>query len=103
MAQILLTVDFMSTKGIIHRDLKPENIMLNSKNQKTLDIRIADFGFATYSNDRYITKFMCGTPGYIAPESIRGKSCTSKSDVFSAGVILFNMLAMRNLFESETE
>ena len=46
-AQLLLTVDFMSRRGIIHRDLKPENILLNSKAEGVYDIRIADFGFST--------------------------------------------------------
>ena len=47
MAQLLLTVDFMSRKGIIHRDLKPDNLLLSSKSEGVYDIRIADFGFAT--------------------------------------------------------
>lgn len=45
--QILLTIDFMGRLGIIHRDLKPDNILLNSRESKVFDIRIADFGFAT--------------------------------------------------------
>lgn len=47
-AQILLTLDFMNRKGIIHRDLKPENILLNSKENGVFDVRIADFGYATF-------------------------------------------------------
>ena len=46
--QLLLTSDFMSRKNIVHRDLKPENILLHSKEDGVFDIRIADFGFATY-------------------------------------------------------
>ncbi|TNV86993.1 hypothetical protein FGO68_gene9028 [Halteria grandinella] len=98
MAQLLLTIDFMSSKGIIHRDIKPENILLNSNDEKSLDIRIADFGFATYATDQQNTVYMCGTAGYIAPEVIKGRSCSSRSDVFSAGAILYNMLSMKNLF-----
>lgn len=92
----------MSLKGIIHRDLKPENILLHSKEDNNLDIRIADFGYATYVNDAENTAYICGTPGYIAPELIKGRSCTSKSDCFSVGAILYNMLALKNLFSGST-
>lgn len=50
-AQLLLTIDFMSHKGVVHRDLKPENILLKEKGK--YDIRVADFGFATFlSNNK---------------------------------------------------
>ena len=104
MAQLLLAVDFMGRKGVIHRDLKPENILLNSKKQGVYDIRIADFGFATNvlktdisasSDDEH---FVCGTAGYMAPEILEGKPLSLKSDIFSVGVILFNLLTLKNLF-----
>lgn len=88
----------MEKKGIIHRDLKPENIIFNSGENGVLDIRLADFGYSTYKNDKNNSLYLCGTPGYIAPEIIQGKKCTHKSDVFSAGAILFSLLAMTNLF-----
>jgi len=76
----LLTIDFMVRKGIIHRDLKPENILLNSKSPGNYDIRIADFGFATFFNTKTYEPvdvreegFVLGTPGYIAPESLNSK------------------------------
>lgn len=102
--QLLLTVDFMSRKGIIHRDLKPENVLLNSKAEGVYDVRIADFGFATKVMDQNSPHenesktIVCGTPGYIAPEAIAGKGCSLKSDIFSVGSILFNMLTLKNLF-----
>lgn len=100
-AQLLLTVDFMSQKGIIHRDLKPENILLNSKEKGVFDVRIADFGYAmqTLDPDAIIDNNMvCGTAGYIAPEALDGKGYGLKSDIFSIGSILFSMLSLRNLF-----
>ncbi len=100
MAQLLLTIDFMSRKGIVHRDLKPENILLNSSSPGVFDIRIADFGFAEFLNnvESKTWKMICGTPGYIAPEAIVGKGYSVKSDVFSAGSILYSILSLRNLF-----
>lgn len=98
MAQLLLTLDFMEKKSIIHRDLKPENIMFNSSANGVLDIRLADFGYSTHTSDINNQLYLCGTPGYIAPEVIEGKVCTHKSDIFSAGAILFSMLALTNLF-----
>lgn len=100
MAQLLLTIDFMTRKGIVHRDLKPENILLNSKAPGVFDIRIADFGFAEFlsSEDATFIKMVCGTPGYIAPEAIIGKGYNFKSDIFSAGSILYSIFSLKNLF-----
>ena len=100
--QLLLTVDFMNRKGVVHRDLKPENILLNSKEKRIYDIRIADFGFATkLGPDGTVGKdqsMVCGTPGYIAPETLIGKGFSNKSDVFSVGSIVYSMVTLRNIF-----
>ena len=102
-AQLLLTVDFMSRKGIIHRDLKPENILLSSKNKKNLEIRIADFGFSLQTNlddyEQYCDEgFVCGTGGYIPPEALQGRGFSLKADIFSVGSIMYSLLTLRNLF-----
>jgi calcium/calmodulin-dependent protein kinase I len=110
-AQILLTLDFMNQKGLIHRDLKPENILMSERvESKVYDIRIADFGFATAVekkgavNNQHLfdkdgdEKLVCGTVGYIAPETLDNKGYTIKSDIFSVGSIVFSMLTLRNLF-----
>jgi serine/threonine protein kinase len=96
----------MSRKNIIHRDLKPENILLHSKNQGNYDIRIADFGFAIFAHkivkaDDPDEEIICGTPGYIAPEALEGKGYTLKSDIFSVGSILYNILTLKNLFNGK--
>ena len=79
-AQILLTVDFMCRKGMIHRDLKPENILIESLagGGRSYDIRIADFGYAVFEESLKPSDndFICGTPGFIAPEAIEGKGYT---------------------------
>lgn len=106
MAQLLLSIDFMNRMNIIHRDLKPENILLNSKEKGVYDARIADFGFAIKADSKELLyeleqDVVCGTPGYIAPEALAGQGFTIKSDIFSLGSILYNILSLKNLFSGK--
>lgn len=105
MAQLFLTLDYMARRCVVHKDLKPENILLNSKAPGSFDIRIADFGFSTVIGNSNIVKvdpsdemLVCGTPGFIAPESLRGKGYSLKTDMFSAGAIFYNILTKKSLF-----
>jgi eukaryotic-like serine/threonine-protein kinase len=66
-------------------------------------VRIADFGFAIKEDSKELGQeieedVICGTPGYIAPEALEGKGYTRKSDIFSLGSILYNILSLKNLF-----
>ena len=93
----------MNRIGLIHRDLKPENVLLNSKSKGVYDVRIADFGYSVKSESGQLgyeieEDIICGTPGYIAPEALDGKGYSHKSDIFSVGSMLFNLLTLRNLF-----
>jgi calcium-dependent protein kinase len=101
MAQLLLTIDFMVRKNVIHRDLKPENILLNSKERRVFDIRIADFGLATLADDPIEAKkrVICGTAGYIPPEVLNSQKYSFKSDLFSAGSIMYSLLTYQSLFQ----
>ena len=75
-------------KGIIHRDLKPQNIMLTKTGVKVLD-----FGLAKSSEDETltITDAVLGTPAYMAPEQREGKPCSPESDIYSLGLVLYEM------------
>src|ERR1041384_4637793 len=88
-------------KGIVHRDIKCENIMLNSKNQ----IKVMDFGLAKLKGSLKLTKTSStvGTLGYMAPEQIQGGEVDARSDIFSFGVVLFEMLTGRLPFRGEHE
>lgn len=85
--------------GIMHRDLKPDNIIMKFKNKpiKENNLKLVDFGLATYADiEEYLFK-RCGTPGFVAPEVINASKganvkYTTKCDVFSVGIIFFFML-----------
>ncbi len=89
------------SKGIVHRDIKCENIMVNSRNQ----IKVMDFGLAKLKGSLKLTKTSStvGTLGYMAPEQIQGGEVDQRSDIFSFGVVLFEMLTGHMPFRGEHE
>jgi len=86
--------------GIIHRDLKPHNIMIDREG----NARIMDFGIARSVSAKGITGAgtMIGTPEYMSPEQVEGKDADSRSDIYSLGIVLFEMLTGRLPFEGDT-
>jgi serine/threonine protein kinase/dipeptidyl aminopeptidase/acylaminoacyl peptidase len=87
------------SKGIVHRDVKAENVMVNSKNQ----IKVMDFGLAKLKGSFKITETSStvGTLAYMAPEQIQGGEVDARSDIFSFGVLLFELLTGRLPFRGE--
>ncbi len=79
-------------KGVIHCDLKPHNVMIDGQGK----VRIADFGLASLAEDASVA--VGGTPAYMAPEQIDGKAPTRKSDLFSLGLVLYEMFTGRPAF-----
>ncbi len=89
------------SKGIVHRDIKSENVMVNSKNQ----IKVMDFGLAKLKGSLKLTRTSStvGTLSYMAPEQITGGEVDHRSDIFSFGVLLFEMLTGHFPFRGEHE
>ncbi len=89
------------SKGIVHRDVKCENIMVNGKNQ----IKVMDFGLAKLKGSLKLTRTSStvGTLAYMAPEQIHGGDVDARSDIFSFGIVLYEMLAGRTPFRGEHE
>ena len=77
--------------NFIHRDLKPQNILLTSS-ELTATIKIADFGFARFLGTKQLAQTLCGSPLYMAPESISQKGHNSKVDLWSLGVIWYEIV-----------
>ena len=91
--QIVAALDAAHAAGIVHRDLKPSNVMLTGDR-----VMVTDFGIAVApSSDSALTQTgqMIGTPAYMAPEQLRSGEVTSRSDIYSLGVVIFEMLAGR--------
>jgi Tol biopolymer transport system component/predicted Ser/Thr protein kinase len=87
--------------GIVHRDIKPENIMVNTKNQ----IKVMDFGLAKLKGSLKLTKTSStvGTLSYMAPEHIQGSEVDARGDIFSFGIVLYEMLAGHLPFRGDHE
>jgi len=86
--------------GTVHRDLKPSNIMIDKEG----NVRIMDFGIARSLEAKGITGagVMIGTPEFMSPEQVEGKEVDQRSDIYSLGVILYEMVTGRVLFEGDT-
>jgi eukaryotic-like serine/threonine-protein kinase len=88
-------LDYMHKRGIVHRDLKPENVMVMENDQ----IKLIDFGIAMKEDARRLTfvnvTSLLGTPDYISPEQVKGARGDQRSDIYSVGIMFYEMLTGR--------
>jgi eukaryotic-like serine/threonine-protein kinase len=101
MTQLLEALDFAHEAGVIHRDIKPANVMIDSRGVA----KLTDFGVARITEgeseeaEKTRAGAVIGTPSYMSPEQIQGQAIDKRTDIFSAGVLLYQLLTGRKPFE----
>lgn len=98
--RILSALQHAHNNGIIHRDIKPQNILVNSEGH----IKVADFGIARVAGSKTLSKgdSVMGSVHYFSPEQARGDNVTYASDIYSVGVVMYEMLTGRVPFDGDT-
>jgi len=103
MCELLDALDFAHEAGVVHRDIKPANVMLDSQGRT----KLTDFGVARVTDadrthaERTQAGTMVGTPAYMSPEQIQGQRIDRRTDIFSAGIILYQFLTGQKPFTGE--
>ncbi|MCA9046979.1 MAG: serine/threonine protein kinase, partial [Planctomycetaceae bacterium] len=96
--QVCQTMAYAHSRGVIHRDLKPANIMIDGQGQ----VRITDFGLATFTGDGENIIGMSGTPAYMAPEQLLRGLTSVQSDIYSLGLVLFEVFTGNYAHKAQT-
>ncbi|HEY7185900.1 MAG TPA: TonB family protein [Vicinamibacterales bacterium] len=99
MQQLCAALDYAHTRGIVHRDIKPANLMIDRRG----DLKVVDFGIAKLGDGQLTrTGNVLGTLAYMSPEQIEGRSIDRRSDIFSVGVVLYELVTSRHAFQGDT-
>src|SRR5205085_613722 len=95
-------------KGIVHRDIKPPNIVLTEKEPGKDFVKLVDFSIAKISDTTTeeaiqltVDGIICGSPAYMSPEQCRGEDVDGRSDIYSIGIVLFEMLTGKRPFSAK--
>eukprot|EP01012_Entosiphon_sulcatum_P023971 TRINITY_DN29121_c0_g1_i1.p1 TRINITY_DN29121_c0_g1~~TRINITY_DN29121_c0_g1_i1.p1 ORF type:complete len:497 (+),score=140.33 TRINITY_DN29121_c0_g1_i1:27-1517(+) len=96
--QLCLALDHLHEKKILHRDLKTKNVFLTSSGI----VKLGDFGFSKRLKTAAMAKTVCGTPYYFSPELCQGQPYSNKSDIWSLGVILYEIAVLQRPYEADS-
>jgi serine/threonine-protein kinase len=106
LGEALSALDEAHAAGLVHRDFKPDNILVETMRSGIEHVKVLDFGIAKLrgADDPQLTSAgaVCGTPDYMSPEQIRGEELDGRSDVYAAGVVLYEMLTGERPFMTGT-
>lgn len=96
--KISRALEYAHSRGVIHRDIKPSNVLVTD----TLDVKVSDFGIAIVKDATHTHLLNAGTPAYVAPEQLSSEPSTQQGDIYSLGVLMYQLLTGRLPFSASS-